>query len=58
MSSETRTSIKLDELQPDTDYIVYVWAVTSAGGGPSKSAVTKTRPYSGQHRSRIRDFWF
>jgi len=45
VNEKKRTAKKLHQLTPDTDYIVNVYASTSAGPGPSKTIVTKTTPF-------------
>ena len=40
------THKKIFDLTPDTDYVIYVSAVTSAGQGPSQFVAAKTRQYA------------
>ena len=40
------THKKLFNLEPETDYIAYVSAVTSAGAGPMQSVIATTRQYA------------
>jgi len=40
------THKKLFNLEPETDYIAYVTAVTSAGAGPSQSVIAATRQHA------------
>ena len=45
--TERRRFKKLFNLSSQTDYAIHVWAVTSAGHGPSKSAVATTTHFAG-----------